>query len=188
MVIDLESADIQQLLKDRRFSYLLSPVKVLVKKGLPRIEVGSIQIEELKERDLLEMPRWMAEVLSELGFIEIQEESFDIELLRALSREKVQSSSQLSTLRSDFYLRMKNYLNELRSYCEKDSSRRAEFDKISILCRDLITIRVCKLLYNACSSSLPAELLEKIPFEERVLLERVHKIIEDWKKNILEVF
>ncbi|MEM1525092.1 MAG: hypothetical protein QW618_03010 [Nitrososphaerales archaeon] len=188
MELDKRSTDTLQLLKDHRLSYSLSLVKVLVKKELPKIEVGSVQIERVKERDLLELPRWVAEVLSELGFVEIQEESFDVELFRALNREKIQNSLQLSTLKNEFYLRMRNYLNELKARSEKDSARKVEYDKISILCRDLINIRVCKLLYNACSSSIPTELLGKITFEEKILLERVREIIEDWKKNILEVF
>ncbi|MEM3768860.1 MAG: hypothetical protein QXE37_02350 [Nitrososphaerales archaeon] len=182
-----EESSIVGFLKDYEIGFLLIPVKVTIKQNLPRIEVGSVNLPEVHKGDTIEVPRWVAEIMVHMGFAEIQEESAELELFKALSREKMQDSSQISTLKSDFYHRMRLQIKSMRSMMERDESLRESYEKFSSSAYDLIALRMNKLLYLVGSSSLSPDLEKKITQEEKVLFEIIRSIIEDWKKAILEV-
>ncbi|MCP8317932.1 MAG: DNA replication complex GINS family protein [archaeon] len=184
--LDKESSIID-FLKDYEIGFLLIPVKVIMKQDLPAIEIGSVNLPEAHEGDVIEVPRWAAEVMVQMGFAEIQEESFDLELFKALSRERMQDSSQISTLKSDFYLEMKRKMKFMKSMTEKDESSKEAYEKFSSSSYDLIALRTSKILYLAGSSVLSPDLERKITPEEKNLFELIRSIIEDWKKAILEV-
>ena len=58
----------------------------------------------MKAGETAELPRWVAEELAELSIAEIQEEAFEGEIFKALTREKMLGSPQLSPLQANFYL------------------------------------------------------------------------------------
>ncbi|MEM3437029.1 MAG: hypothetical protein QXP55_00640 [Nitrososphaerales archaeon] len=178
---------IVSFLKDYEIGFLLIPVKVIIKQNLPRIEVGSVSLPEVHEGDVIEVPRWVAEIMVQMGFADIQEESIDLELFKALSREKMQDPSQISTLKSDFYPRIRLQIKSMKSMMERNESLKEAYEKFSSSAYDLIALRMNKLLYLAGSSSLSPDLEKKITQEEKVLFETIRSIIEDWKKAILEV-
>jgi len=173
-------------LKDYEIGFLLTPVKVIIKQGLPAIEIGSVNLPEAHEGDVIEVPKWVAEIMVQMDFAEIQEESFDLELFKALSRERMQDPSQISTLKSDFYPEMKRKMKSMKSMMERDESLKEAYEKFSSSAYDLIALRTSKLLYLA-SSPLSPDLERKITPEEKKLFELIRSTIEDWKKAVLEV-
>ena len=46
-------------------------------------------LQKMKEGETVELPRWVAEELAELSVVEIQEEAFEVEIFKALTREKM---------------------------------------------------------------------------------------------------
>jgi DNA replication factor GINS len=182
-----EESSIVGFLKDFEIGFLLTPVKVIVKQYLPFIEVGSINLHEVHEGDVIEVPRWVAETMMQMGFADIQEESIDLDLFKALSRERMQDPSQISTLKGDFYPRMKRQIKMMKSMMGRDESLKGAYEKFLSSAYDLIGLRMNKLLYLSGSSSLSPDLEKKITQEEKVFFEIIRSIIEDWKKAILEV-
>jgi hypothetical protein len=174
-------------LKGYEIGFLLIPVKVVLRQNLPPIAIGSVNLPETHEGDVIEVPRWVAEIMVHMDFAEIQEESFDLELFKALSRERMQDSSQISTLKTDFYVKMKRQVILMRAMIKGDESLKEAYEKLSSSAYDLITLRTSKLLYLAGSSVLSPDLERKITQEEKNLFELIRSIIEDWKKAILEV-
>ena len=143
-------------------------------------------LDETKEGDSVEVPRWVGEILVETGFADAQEESLEIEISRALSRERIQGSLQLSTLKKDFYLKVRRHLNYLERKGEIDEAAKPEHERFSVSAYDLITLRLGKLLYFGSSSSTPQDLLEKITPEEEKLFNGAHDVVESWRKTVLE--
>jgi len=178
-----KGSSVIQFLKDSEVGFLLIPVKVIMKEGLPPIEIGSVSLPETNEGDVIEVPRWVAEV--KMDFVEIQEESFDIELFKALSRERMQDSSQLSTLKGDFYPRMRRRINLKKINMENDSRLKGEYEKFLASAYDLIALRTSKLLNLTCLPSLSPDLEMKLTLEEKKLFELIHSLVKDWKKTIL---
>lgn len=170
---------------DRELSHLLAPIRITMKKSLPKIEVLSFTLEDTKEGDIHELPRWAAEVLVEMGFAEAEDESFELEVFKALSRERIQGPTQLSTLKDDFYLKLRRLLKGLRAKAEKDGSIKPELDRLLISVYDLITLRIGKLLYLA-GSSYPQGISEKVTPEEKELFDQVRKSVEEWRNFLVE--
>ncbi|RLE49431.1 MAG: hypothetical protein DRJ21_02395, partial [Candidatus Methanomethylicota archaeon] len=53
--------------------------------------------------------------------------------------------------------------------------------------RDVISCRIQKIVQAALSESLPQEFLEVMTFEERALLNEISRLINEWRRHILEV-
>jgi len=176
---------ISTFIQDREMEYLLRPVKLIVKHNLPKITMNSFEIEESKERDLIELPRWAAEEIAKLGFVEIQEESFEVEMLKALSRERIQSSTQISTLTDDFYLKLKRHLRRLKNDTKTKKSSKNDYDESYIKAMDLLKIRTAKLLPLTVGED-NQEIMQKITSEEQTLFNEVRNTVQKWKQKILE--
>ena len=90
---------IKDLFDQRERDFLLSLVRVTMNAQLQNIEVGDFAIGSLSDGESVEMPRWVAEELAELKLCEVEEEeAFEGEILKALMREKMLGSPQLSSL------------------------------------------------------------------------------------------
>lgn len=181
-----EANDLEEFLKDREIELLLSPVKAMIKRGMPKIDVGSIHLEETKEGDIIEVPRWVGEAMNRLGLAEIQEESLDIEMFKALSRERIQGATQLSTLREDFYIKLRRYLKSLKEGDVKPSLSNQDYEKLLVSAYDLLTLRTGKLLHLTSSPSSSSDLSERITPEEERLFEKVNRMVSAWRRGILE--
>jgi hypothetical protein len=165
--------------------HLLNPVKIVVKQNLPKISMASIEIGETKEGDLIEVPRWVAEAFAELGFAEVQEESFEVEMLKALSRERIQGSNQLSTLAGDFYLKLKRYLDGLEENTQSRRASRLDYEEAHMKARDLVKLRTVKLLPLTVGEYTP-DVMQKVTPEELKLFNMVREIVQQWKRTVLE--
>src|SRR5579871_4524210 len=100
-------ADVARMFEQREREFLVSPVRVTMKTSTEQMEVGDLLLAKAKEGERIELPRWVAEELVELQLAELQEEPFDVEIFKALTREKMLASPQLSPLEANFYIRMR---------------------------------------------------------------------------------
>jgi DNA replication factor GINS len=179
------ASSISTIIKDREMEYLLLPVKIITKRSLPKISISSINIAETKEGNLIEVPRWVAESFVELGFAEIQEESFEVEMLQMLSRERIQSSNQLSTINKDFYLKLKRHLECLKENIKARKKSKLTYDESLMKAMDLVTLRAVKLLPLTVGEYTP-DLMKKITPEEVSLFNIIRELVQQWKRTVVE--
>lgn len=175
---------ISELFEQREREFLLSPVRVIVKSSLEEMEVGNIAIPKMREGETAELPRWVAEELAELSMAEIQEEAFEGEIFKALTREKMLGSPQLSPLQPNFYLRMRRRLAAIKAGSETGKYRREDYEKLKATCYDLIGRRLSKLLSISSSASIQT-IGDKITPEERVFFTSSRSFSEEWKNSLL---
>lgn len=171
-------------LGSREIGYLLQPVRITMTKSLPKISIGEAKMEETTEGMNLEVKRWIAEILVELGFAQINGESFEIDLFKALSRERMQKPEQLSSLHKDFYLKAKRQLEVAIPMDTKVNSDSQTYEKLVSSIRDLIDYRTGKLLTKGTSKPTP-DVLEKLTPEERLFLATVNTLVESWRDAVL---
>ncbi|MGH9919260.1 MAG: hypothetical protein ACRD6W_10410, partial [Nitrososphaerales archaeon] len=88
--------DVAKIFEQREREFLLAPVRVTMKTSTDEIEVGDMLLKKSNEGERVELPRWVAEELVELGLADVQEEAFEVEIFKALTREKILASPQLS--------------------------------------------------------------------------------------------
>jgi hypothetical protein len=185
-LVNIAAESVLSYLSDRETSFLLTNIRISIKQDLPELEIGSYKLQESHENESLDVPRWVAESLREMGFADIQEEPFDVELFRALSRERIAGPLQLSTLRSDFFLKLRHYFRSLKSKLESNPQAKLELDKLSVSAYDLVTLRTSKILQLAASSSAPKEVVEKITPEEKALFHEVHNLVNSWRNALVQ--
>jgi len=183
--LEKKAHEIETLFHDREYSYRMAFVKVLVKKPIQAMDVGSFSLPEASEGVVLDLPRWVANILQSMGSVELQEDSIDSELFRAVTRERIHSNLQLNPIREDFYLRLREYLHTIHQSAESDSNARQEYDRALVSTHDLITMRIVKILQLSALSSIPSDVFMKITPEERMLFETVRELVREWRRTLL---
>ena len=176
----LSTQQVLQSIRDREFAYLLSSARLRVKQKTPKIDIGSVHLDPMNEGDAVDLPRWTAEVLIRLGFCESQEESFSSEVFKAVTREKIAGPEQLSTLRPDFYLKIRRHLAFANDSAARPSAI-PEIEKTRTLIYDLIALRLRKILSIANSLSPPTDIKEKLTPEEYQIFDSVYGLLQSWR-------
>lgn len=180
--MSLDDGDATKFLKDRELSYLLRSVRV----NFTETPKDDAEGEEENFHGAKDLPRWQAEVYAEEGLAQIDEESFETELAKTASRERIQGKDQIATLNPDFYLKMRRHLAALKAKADGNGANMDDYRRTNMVAYDLLTIRVGKILRFAASSSIPQDLLAKITPEEKLILEHVHSKVDGWRKAVLD--
>lgn len=182
--MDTAGKAITELFERREREFLLSPVRVIVRSSVEQLEVGDMTLERMKEGETVELPRWVAEELAELSLAEIQEEAFEVEIFKALTREKMLGAQQLSALQPNFYLKMRRRLAAVKAGAEAGKYRREDYEKLKTTSYDLIGRRLSKLLSVSSSASLQT-IGDKITPEEKEFFAASRSQSEEWKRSLL---
>jgi hypothetical protein len=177
-------ADVAKIFEQREREFLLAPVRVTMKASTDEIEVGDLVLKKANEGERLEMPRWVAEELVELGLGEVQEEAFEVEIFKALTREKILAPPQLSPLEPNFYIRMRRRLAAVRAGVERGKYRREDYEKLRTTSYDLIGRRLSKLLSMSSSANVKT-IADRITPEEKAFFSMSSSISAAWKTALL---
>jgi len=158
----------------------LKDVKVEFKKDTA-LDVSDISIKG-KQGEILNIPRWVANVLESEKHVEIQDVDMLVELKQAVEKEKMLGQFDLSTLQvqhqadSHFYIKMKSYMNGLP---EKD------YDKVESMLNTLLRTRQTKIIRLADASKLTADISQKLSVEEREFYNNLHDNSSKFSKTII---
>jgi len=158
----------------------LKNVKVEFKKDTA-LDVSDILIKG-KQGEILNIPRWVANVLESEKYVEIQDVDMLVELKQAVEKEKMLGQFDLSTLQvqhqadSHFYIKMKSYMNGLP---EKD------YDKVESMLNTLLRTRQTKIIRLADASKLTADISQKLSIEEREFYNNLHDNSSKFSKTII---
>jgi len=158
----------------------LKDVKVEFKKDAA-LDVSDISIKG-KQGEILNIPRWVANVLESEKYVEIQDVDMLVELKQAVEKEKMLGQFDLSTLQvqhqadSHFYIKMKSYMNGLP---EKD------YDKVESMLNTLLRTRQTKIIRLADTSKLTADISQKLSIEECEFYNNLHDNSSKFSKTII---
>ncbi|MHB8701206.1 MAG: hypothetical protein ACYC7D_09340 [Nitrososphaerales archaeon] len=170
-----------QSIRDRDFAYLLSSTRLKVKQNAAKLDIGSVHLEQMNQGDMVDLPRWVAEVLISLDLAESQEESFASEVFKAVNREKMAGNDQIASLRQDFYLKIRRHIAYANDSSNLKAANVQELDKTKTLIYDLIAMRLRKILIIAASLSPPTEIREKLTPEEYQIFDTVYNLLQSWR-------
>jgi hypothetical protein len=173
------------MLERREREYMLGNAKVKMRSSVENLDVGDFRIEKLSEGETTDLPRWVAEELVGLNLADAIEEPFEVEIFRALGREKMMGPLQLSVLSRDFYVRMRRQLGSLARGVEEGKVKKEEFDKLRAGTYDLVGMRLSKLLSLSSSSTSAATLADKLTLEESTFFSVSQALSKEWKGALL---
>jgi hypothetical protein len=165
------------------------PVKVIVNRNCPEIQLVSVKVGPFEEGKEHEVPYWIAKELERAGIAKIKEEELlDAVKLHKISwKESIQQARQISPLEEDFYSRLRRYLARLKRKAVSNPEKMREYEKANRLSRDIVNCRLRKIVSLASAPAQTNQTLNNLTREERILYRRLYEIINEWKSEILKV-
>jgi hypothetical protein len=176
---------LRQMLDQRDRAYMLGTTRTRMRSSLENLDVGDFHIDKLSEGGTVELPRWVAEELVSLKLAEVDEEPFDVQVLRALSKEKLMGPMQLSPLQEDFYIRMRRRLAYLAKAVQEGRARKEDVDRLRAACYDIVGMRLNKLLSLSGSSVSASTLADRLTPDEASFFATSQSMSKEWKTALL---
>jgi len=170
------------------FIYENTPVKIIINRNQPEIQLAGLTIGPYEEGKEYEVKYWIAHELERAGIARLrEEETLDSVKLHKISwKESIQQARQLSPLQEDFYPKLRRYLATLKRGAIGNPDKLKEYEKVMRLSHDIVNIRLRKIVSLASSPEQTNQTLKDLAQEERTLYKQLHKIIDGWKSNILK--
>ena len=160
-------------MKVHTLGYTLEDVQVEFLHDL-KINVSGINVEG-KTTEVINIPRWVADILSSEKHVKIHDKDMITELKQAKVKEVSQGDYNLSTLDKSFFIRLKGYMTTL----EKN-----DFNQVESMLKELVRIREGKIIILANSSKLTAEISKRLTIEELTFFENILKSSQNFKDQI----
>ncbi len=186
-IASIAKSTVELYLKAQNLYYEVKPTRVMVVKDFGRITVDGFTME-LQKGTEIELPRWVARILSEDGIAEIVETGIGIEDIARIHFTVVSAKNpaELEPLPKDFYKQVIEYLDglEKRIRAEFNPALLEEKQRILIYLAEILNKRLTLILTALRSPTAIAELSTKLSDEERILLEILHKVLETWRLNM----
>ncbi|GBC72983.1 hypothetical protein HRbin04_00378 [archaeon HR04] len=171
--------DIGTIARIYAIGYMLEPIKVRFRKGI-KINMLEMMLEASEDESRM-LPRWLARILHANGIADVQEQDMGIELLRALSREKI-AGEQLTAVKHDFYIGLKEFISRQHA---------ANRDRLMVSLQDIVTLRLKKIMdysgkLRVTSSNITPEIEQRLSVEERALFRALHDAVSIFRGYILD--
>ena len=161
------------MVKVHTIGYTLEDVKVEFLHDL-KTNVSGTNVEG-KVTEIINIPRWIADILSSEKHVKIHDKDMITELKQAKVKEVSQGDYNLSTLDKIFFIRLKAYMKTLENN---------DFNQVESMLKELVRIREGKIITLANSSKLTTEISNKLTVEELSLFEQIHQCSENFKDQI----
>jgi hypothetical protein len=173
---------------DIDFDFENSQIRVVVTREIPEGS-RSGKLSSAKIGQEIEVPYWTARELVQLGFARFREEdTLDYNSLSKIHwRETIPASRQLPSLQSTFYCLLRRHLSELRELSKHDQMKLRELERTETLVRDIVNVRVRKIVSLAASPTPSEEMLQGLTREERSLYSTLNETIENWKTRLIDL-
>jgi hypothetical protein len=173
---------------DSDFIFENTPVKVIINRNCPEIELVGLKVGPFEEGKDYEVKFWIAEELEKAGIARFYEEGqLDANRLNKIHwKESVQPTNQIAPLTEDFYPKLRRYLANLKKDCIRKPEKMKEYEKGIRLSHDIINCRLRKIVSLSSAPDQTNQVLNNLTKEERVIYERLHFIISGWRTEILK--
>ena len=159
----------------------------MVNRNCPEIKLAGLKVGPFQEGKEYEVRFWVAQELKRAGIARFREEELlDLVKLNKIHwKERVQASQQVASLPEDFYPKLRRYLADLKSGAMKKPEKMRDYEKARRLSRDIINLRLKKIVSLASSPAQTNQILRNLTKEERVIYDRLYGIISEWRTKIV---
>lgn len=170
------------------FCFENSTAKIIANRNFPEIKLAGLNIGPFEEGNEYEVQFWIAQELEKAGVARFREEEYldATKLYKIQWAERVQTAGQISKLPEDFYPKLRRYLAKLKEDSAKAPEKLREYEKSGHLTQDVVNSRLKKIVSLASAPPQTEQILKNFTSEERILYERLHKFICEWRVHILK--
>jgi GINS complex protein len=164
-----------------------SPSRISFLKDYPETRIADRVLGPYRTGQEVELPLWMAQHLVEMGYAKFRDdEQLTLNTLSTTHyKETLPASKQVPRLSRSFYFQVRRLIRNLKIQELKDRAKGRDLDKAQALARDIVAIRVKKIVSLAASGEQATELTSNLTAEEQALYEKVREAVDSWKKDIL---
>jgi hypothetical protein len=175
-------------IRDADFIFENTTVKIVVNRNCPEIELAGLKVGPFQEGKEYEVRFWIAKELEKAGIARFREEELlDLVKLNKIHwKERVQSTQQIASLPEDFYPRLRRYLADLKKSAIKKTEKMRDYEKARRLSRDIINLRLKKIVSLASAPAQTDQVLKNLTREERVIYKSLYETISEWRTDILK--
>jgi hypothetical protein len=175
-------------IKDMDFSFENSLVRITANRSCPEIRLAGLNLGPFEEGSDYEVYYWTALELEKAGIAHLKEEDqLDaVKLNKVQWTERIQTSGQVSKIPDHFYPKLRRRLAELRREIAKDPEKIREYERFRQLTQDITNSRLRKIISIASAPAQTENTLRNLTNEEKSLYERLYRLIDSWRKQILE--
>lgn len=166
--------DLDNVVKASTAGFNLEDVKISFNHDV-KIAIGGVDVDA-KHGEILNLPRWVANVLESEKHGEIQDTDMIVELKQAVVKENVQGEFEISTLEPHFYIKLRAFMKRLSE---------SDIDKHGSMLNSLVRKRQGKIIRIADSSKLSADIAKKLTVEERIFYDTIYENSKNFKEKIL---
>ncbi|MCH7757298.1 MAG: DNA replication complex GINS family protein [Thaumarchaeota archaeon] len=166
----MEIEDVEKL---HEIGYGLKDAKITLAQDI-KFNVAKVKVEG-STGEVMNIPQWVGKILEDNKLGELDSTDMVTELKQALSKEKMVGEYQLSTLDSDFYIKLKQYMRTLQ---------RDDFNHVESMLIELFRMRRGKLVKLADSTKLTSDLHNKLTVEERVFFKTIYDNSKNFENQI----
>jgi len=161
--------------------YYSTPVKVMILKSVPYIPLLGTALQKGSEEKI---PRWVAQILEEKGFVEILEKPYSIQEVTKIRFSHTQQRLGLSKLDDYFYINTINMLNRLEEKARKESDLQMlkTLDRAKEDFNEISNIRLSNIIRAVQFRSLET-ILKSLSVEEKVLSILMQKTLITWLRK-----
>jgi len=169
------------------FCYENSLVRIVANRNCPEIKLAGLTVGPFDEGNEYEIYFWVATELANAGMVHFREDDLldSTKLFKVQWREGVQIPGQISELPDDFYPKLRRYLTILKHEATQPEKIN-EYQKTQHLAKDVVNSRLKKIVALSAAPGQSEQVVKKLSSEEKILYERLDKIISEWKAKILE--
>ncbi len=157
--------------------FMLEEIRVTFRHDL-KLDVVGLHIDA-KDGDISMIPRWLAKVLYRKGMVDIQDIDVSSYVSRSLNRERIARPHDLSGIDPDFYIRMKDHLED---------SKEIDRERFCVSLNSCIASRLEKIAKLAAASPLSPDLKDKLSIEEYELYLMMHQASDLFKESVLDKY
>ena len=183
------STDPAKAIRDADFVFENAVVKIVANRNSPKIDLPGIKVGTFKEGKEYEVKYWIAQKLKKAGIARIRlEDPLNLMMLNKIHwKERVQTSQKVTSLPEDFYPKLRRFLKELNETSIKKPDKRSDSEKAKNLSDDITQMRLKKIISLASSTrNHTGQILRGLTKEETYVYDCLHKIINEWKTEILK--
>ncbi len=164
--------------------YDLMDVRVAILKDLGKVPVDG-DVVAISRGQEVELPRWLARTLSELGVVEFRYGLLTPDdVSKYLISEKSTGRSSLTKLKEDFYHEVRELLGKVKASSVDADSAMAAIRLESNL-RDLIRLRVNKIVNITVLGTRVESFEESLTIEELLLYKLLNDLLSSWLSKLL---
>ena len=178
-------------LRNLRRDYMWTNIRAIVLRDHEDIVLPGTTIQLRRGTEIV-APRWLVRMLSEQKILEPREEPMKINELGRysfLETRSRQQSALLQKLPTDFYQKLRDYLETLRRKLSESPSPEIidEYRRARSYTYDILRVRlqrILSLVQAGEESSEIREQLARLTPEELILYKTIRRLIEDWQKEV----